>query len=124
MKFHDFKIEKYEVSNDGKTINFSLVNPHNSETSKITFTEVTLYNFIHTGGAIITDILKIRPSQLVKENSSAIENWKNLYGMDSWKNGEIKSYGSTLESEGYDGWKIQSALGFYGFVIAKYISDA
>ena len=51
MKYHDFHLQGYEVSEKGKTVTLNLVYDYpdtGKEESNIKFTDVTLYNFTHT----------------------------------------------------------------------------
>ena len=59
MRYHDFHLREYHVSDFGKRITLHLVYDYEAkprEESHIEFCEVALYNFTHTGGAIITDV--------------------------------------------------------------------
>ncbi len=126
MKYHDFHIDKYEISDRGKTIKFHLVYGYAGEetdTSDITFSDVALYNFVHTDNAIITDIYEAKPSELINERSSEITGWNRMHRVNLWEK-DASTYGKNLESLGYKAWHIESAIGFYGFVIAKEISNA
>ena len=126
MKYHDYHIDKYEVSDRGKTIQFHLVYGYAGEetdTSEITFSQVVLYNFIHTDNAIITDIYEVKPSELIKEISSQVTEWNRMYRVNLWEK-DSSTYGAKLESLGYKAWHIESAIGFYGFIIAKTVSNA
>ena len=125
MRYHDYHIDKYEVSDRGGTITFHLVNGYlgaETEVSRIVFTEVTLYNFIHTDNAIITDIYEVNPSGLIEEISSEVIEWNRMHRIKLWENNS-KEYGGKLESLGYRAWLIESAIGFYGFVIAQGMSN-
>ncbi len=126
MKYHDFHIDKYVVSDRGKTIKFHLVYGYPGEetdTSDITFRDVALYNFVHTANAIITDIYEVNPSELIKEKSSEITEWNRMHRVNFW-DGNSSTYGAKLEALGYKAWLVESAIGFYGFVVAKKVSNA
>ena len=126
MRYHDFHIDKYEVSDRGETIALHLVYGYAGEetdSSKITFSEVALYNFIHTDNAIITDICEVKPSELIGEITSKLVEWNRMYSVNQWEDDPNK-YGHKLDSSGYKAWHIESAIGFYGFVIAKSVSNA
>lgn len=125
MKYHDFQLDKYEVSDRGKTIKFHLVYGYvgeETDASNITFKEVALYNFVHTDNAIITDIYEVKPSELINERSSEITEWDRMHRVNLWEK-SASAYGEKLESLGYKAWHIESAIGFYGFVIAKEVSN-
>ncbi len=126
MRYHDYHLDKYEVSNRGEIITFHLVYEYAGEEtnhSTITFSDVTLYNFTHTAGAIITDIYEERIRDFVSKWGEELKEWNRLYGVTLF-NDSLDNYANTLESEGYRTWFIESAIGFFGFVIAKAISNA
>ncbi|WP_347262203.1 hypothetical protein [Rudaea sp.] len=91
--------------------------------SRIAFSDVTLYNFSHTAGAIITDIVEHPVSELVQEFASQISEWSHTSGVDLWRD-TLDNYISTLQQEGFRSWRIESAIGFRGFVIAKSVGEA
>ena len=126
MRYHDYHLQSYEVSAQGKTITLNLVYHYegqNPDKSQIIFFDVALHHFIHTNGAIIAHIDEITPSKLINEISSQVTEWNRLYGVRGWKN-DSKEYASMLDSLGYKAWQIESAVGFFGFVIAKAINNA
>ena len=121
MRYHDFLLEKYEVSDRGKTITFHLIYDYPNITrdeSVIRFSNVALYNFSHTAGAIITDILETPIPDLLAEIGGRLTEWNHLHGVDSWT-GNLESYRDALQSDGYKAWRVESAIGFHGFIIAK-----
>jgi hypothetical protein len=83
---------------------------------------VALYHFIHTGAAIIIDILEIPLGQILDQFWAHIEEWHHRHGVALWRD-DRSAYQGALESEGYKAWEINSAVGFGGFVIAKAIED-
>lgn len=126
MRYHDYHLDKYEVSNRGDVISFHLVYGYPGEEtdeSDITFTNVALYNFTHTDGAIITDIYEEPIYEFLGKWGETIKEWNRLSGVRLWKD-DIENYSGTLESEGYRAWCIESAIGFYGFVIAKAVENS
>jgi len=86
--------------------------------STIRFSDVALYNFTHTTAAIITDIEEGTIADLLEEIGSRLFEWSRLHGVDSWT-GNIETYREALQTDGYRAWRIQSAMGFYGFIVAK-----
>jgi len=126
MRYHDYHLDKYEVSKGGETIAFYLVYEYpEEETDKsvITFTDVALYNFTHTAGAIITDIYDEPVREFISKWGKEIQEWNRMQGVRYFKD-SLEDYASSLESEGYKAWVIESAIGFYGFVIAKGVANA
>lgn len=125
MRFHDYHLNKYEVTDNGETITFSLVYDYpgtEKDQSCIKFSDVALYNFIHTSGAIITDIEELPIPDLILEVGGQLAEWNRMYGIRFWKD-SAQNYSFKLQSEGYRAWCIESAIGFYGFVIAKSVSN-
>lgn len=124
MRFHDYHLQKYEVSDYGKTIKLFLSFGYPGEEtdfSQIIFENVALYNFVHSAYSIITDIEKVRVATLFREQQSFIETSERLYSLECWK-GAIDSTADFLELEGFNAWHVQSAIGFYGFVVAKSVT--
>ena|ERR1700691_3208726 len=121
MRYHDFQLERYSVSDFGKKITLQLVFDypnHPKESSTIEFTDVIAHNFIHADRAIIVDIIQTKPSEISKELEEDLLKWADSYSslrhdenMDSWK--------SKLENDGYKIWTIYSAIGFSGVIVAK-----
>ena len=122
MRFHDFHLSGYSVSDFGGTIVLHLVYDYPDqprETSHIKFTDVAAYHFVHTGGAIITDIAEIPLSELIAEIGTQLAEWWKLHGGYAHWSDDSAKYLETLEQSGYHAWTISSAIGFEGFVIVK-----
>jgi hypothetical protein len=127
MKYHDFHLTGYSVSDFGGTIVLHLVWDYPGQprdTSRITFSDVSAYHFVHTGGAIITDIDEVPLSQLIAEVGPLLAEWWRLHGGYAHWSDEPAKYIEILEATGHRGWTIGSAIGFEGFVIAKSVQDA
>ena len=125
MRYHDFHLAGYAVSDFGATIVLDLVGPGESrEMSRIQFADVAAYHFVHTGGAIITDIAEVPLPEFVQQNGQQLADWCRLHGgYNHWSDDRAK-YIATLEQGGYHAWTIDSAVGFEGFVIAKSVREA
>lgn len=126
MRYHDYHLKKYEVSDRGETIVFHLVYGYPEEEtgdSYIKFSGVALYDFSHTTSAIITDIEEVEIPDLIQEIGNDITEWNRMFGVRFWKD-NLENYSLRLQSEGYKAWRIVSAIGFYGFVIAKTVDNA
>ena len=126
MKYHDYHLKEYKVSDRGESITLYLVYgyPHNeTDQSIITFSSVILYNFEHTNNAIITDIYEVPIPELIEEIGPTIREWNRMYGVKQF-NESIEQYTNFLQSEHYIAWCIESAIGFNGFIIAKGVSNA
>ncbi|MET1080730.1 MAG: hypothetical protein ABWY06_22190 [Pseudomonas sp.] len=123
MRYHDFHLTRYEVSDSGKTIVLHLLYDYpdiEKEASVITFSEVTLYNFTHTASAILTAIDEVPLSPFIEEMGTQLTQWHHWHGLALW-NGSPQGYALELERLGYKAWRIDSAIGFSGMVIAKAI---
>ena len=126
MQFHDFHLDGYVADHKGKSIVLHLVWDYpNSERIElhIRFSDVALYNFTHTAGAIITDIVEQPVSGLVREFGAKISDWAKLYGVDHWSD-TLENYINALETQQFSSWCIESAIGFHGFVIASAVGNA
>ena len=120
MRYHDFHLREYQVSDFGTRITLHLVYDHAGrpkEESHIEFSGVALYNFTHTGGAIITDIEESPLEDLIDEVGGALVDWHKQHGIAGWKN-TLEDYRATLASAGHKAWRIDSAIGLGGFVVA------
>jgi hypothetical protein len=123
VKYHDFHLLGYAVSDFGKTITLDLVYDYPNfprEESKIQFSDVIAYNFIHSGGAIIVDIIETPMLQISKEVEIDLINYANQFGgtINKFQN-DLELNKAMLEKEGYKLWTIWSAIGFGGIIMAK-----
>jgi hypothetical protein len=120
LNYHDYRLQGYEVADLGCTVTLNLVYDYAGEalqTSRIRFTQVVLYDFEHPAGAIITDIEEASIAEIMGELSSRIVEWARLYGLRGWRT-DVDQYEQWLLSENKKAWRIGSAIGFYGVVIA------
>ena len=126
MRYHDFHVEGYAVTKFGGEIDFNLVWDYPNqpfERSRIRFSDVAAYHFIHTGGAIITEITEVPLPSLFDKYGEQISEWWRLHGgFRHWKV-ERAEYVETLKQKGYSAWLIESAIGFEGFVIAQSVGE-
>lgn len=125
MRYHDYYLSKYEVSDGGETITFHLVHGYPGEEtddSCIRFSNVALYNFVHTAGAIISNIEELPVAELLQDIGAEVAEWHRLYGIKLWKDG-FEHYVASLQVGGYRAWRIESAIGLNGFVIAKSVKN-
>ncbi|WP_196138957.1 hypothetical protein [Aliikangiella sp. G2MR2-5] len=126
MKFHDYHMESYKVSNRGEKIELNLVYDYPGEEtddSQIIFNDVALYHFINTQGAIINDIEEVSLNRFIISLEKELSEWSRMYGVKFWQS-DIASYIDELKSMGLRVWEITSAIGFYGFVIAKEVNSS
>jgi hypothetical protein len=124
LRFHDYHLQKYEVSDHGKTAKLYLGFGYpgkETDFSEITFTEVAIYHFVHTAYSIITDIENVPISTLFENERDNLQNWNRHFGVDIWKD-DIETTVNYLQSNNYSGWYIESAIGFSGFVVAKSVN--
>lgn len=121
MRYHDFHLRGYEVGNCGASITLDLVSDYpdrEKEESAIEFSDVLAYRFIHTGGAIIVDILEIPIGVFLAKHEVELARWAHQHGLGHWQD-NTKVFQDKLEATGYRAWEIDSAIGFEGLVIAK-----
>ncbi|WP_323816617.1 hypothetical protein [Cellvibrio sp. NN19] len=126
MKYHDYHLESYEVSDFGESISFNLAYAYPGEDidkSHIKFEGVALHHIINTTGSIITGIEELSIEALLSKHSTQITEWSRMFGVRHWKS-DMASYVSYLKNNEFKAWEITSAIGFYGFVIAKEITNA
>lgn len=121
MRYHDFHLRGYRVSDFGRRITLDLVYDYSGrpkEESQIEFTDVALYNFIHTGGAIVMDIDETSLSDLLGEVGPSLIVWNSDQGVTGWRD-KLDSYRKGLLSSGHRAWRVVSAIGFSGFMVAR-----
>lgn len=121
MRYHDFHLREHRVSDFGKRLTLHLVFDYAGkpkEESSIEFSGVALYHFTHTGGAIITNIEETRLVDLFNEMGSTLLGWHRQHGIAGWRD-TLENYRASLESAGLKAWRIDSAIGFGGFVVAQ-----
>ena len=126
MRFHDYHLIGYEVRERGETVALDLLFDYPEREklkSRITFHNVAIHNFTHTDSAIIFDIEELSVSALFKEVGGAIAGWAKSQSVRGWSS-DLMHYEQYLGSNGYKAWRIESAIGFYGFVVAKTVSNA
>jgi hypothetical protein len=124
MRYHDFHLAGYEVRDHGRTIILHLVYDYSGrpkEESLIEFSEVAAYHFVHTGGAIITDLKELPIGELLLRVGDQLAGWWHQHGGYHLWDDDRETYRSKLKESGYRAWSIGSAIGFEGFVIAKAI---
>jgi len=125
MRFHDYHLKGYSVSDFGRTILLDLIYDYEErpvDISEIEFSSVTLYHFVHTTGAIILDILPTTISRILSDYADEIIEWARCDSLQNWT-GSLKSYEEYLLEAKYSAWKINSAIGFHGFVIGMEVNQ-
>jgi hypothetical protein len=80
MRFHDFNLSGYSVSKFGSEIVLDLVSDESHETSKVRFSGVAAYHFVHAGSAIIMDITQVPVPQLLKTTGDELAEWERTLG--------------------------------------------
>jgi len=126
VKYHDYYLKGYSVSDFGKTITLDLVYDypnHPKDESVIEFIEVAAYQFSHTGGAIITDITETPLSKLLEQAGNDLIEWSKGYGNLLPFHADLAACKVEMEKQGFKTWTIWSAIGFSGFIIAKGVSQ-
>jgi hypothetical protein len=124
MDFHDYHLRGYEVAEFGSVITLDLVYEYPGQVvrkSRIRFEGVKLYHFVHTVGAIITDIEEVSLNGLVREHEASISAWSKEQGVADWRTDtdQLLEDWSALSLKA---WCIDSAIGFKGFVVATSVA--
>jgi hypothetical protein len=123
MRYHDYHLSGYSVTDFGDKITLHLVYDYPGQSkreSHIEFSGVACYRFVHTGGAIITDITEEPVAHLVKKEEEFLSSSAAKHGLSFWRS-DAADYIRRLEAEGRKAWRIASAVGFSGFVIGSAI---
>lgn len=121
MRFHDYHLRGYEETDFGQTVCLDLVFDYPTQTkdeSHIEFAGVVCYHFIHTAGAILTDIEEWPVGELAEQEGDFLKVAAIQQSVRFWKDG-LPGFISMLESEKFKAWRLESAVGFAGFVIAR-----
>jgi hypothetical protein len=121
MRFHDFHLDGYSVSDSGARIvlHLDMENQNGPKNwSHIEFSGVACYHFDHSTGAIITDVIEASTAKIVRDNETTIGMFAIRLGLQHW-DGDLDAYIQTLEQKGFRCWQIESAIGFSGFVICQ-----
>jgi hypothetical protein len=119
-RYHDFHLREYRVSDFGKRITLDLVFDYAGkpkEESRVEFSDAALYNFGHTGGAVITEIEEASLDDLLDEVGGTLTHWNKQSGITGWCD-SLENYRASLHSAGLKAWRVASAIGFYGFIMA------
>ena len=123
MLFHDFHLRGYSVSEGGRKIELHLAvdRPGAAQQSaNIEFAGVVCYNFSHTEDAIITRIDEEPLRDFVSREGAFLESAATNDGLRLWHH-DLGDYLRRLEEGGYHAWRLESAIGFSGFVVAREI---
>lgn len=126
MRYHDFRLNNYQVLAMGETIKLHLIYDYpgsDIDESHIIFDGVVLHHFIHAQGAIITDIEEVPLVALLESKEDDLTKWNGLCGIKYWES-DFESYISKLSGMGVKAWEITSAIGFYGFIVAREVASA
>ncbi len=125
MQYHDYRLRSYSVNDFGSTITLDLIFDYPGSRvriSNIRFNEVILYNFIHLGGTIITDICTTSLKEALTENDiDLVKASKRLGGLKLHEKEDESSLISKIEKKNYSTWSIESAIGFCGFIVCRSI---
>ena len=126
MRYHDFHLAGYRVTDFGTTISLDLVYDYPGqpkEQSTVEFSDVVAYHFVYTGAAILNHIGEETIEAMLKRFGTNQAEWWRLHGGYQLWDDDPEKYRANLEKEGYRAWTIDSAVGFEGFVIAKAVAQ-
>lgn len=123
--YHDFHLRGYAVRDYGQSIILDLTSGSEPErTTLLTFSGVESYRFLHTGGAIVTCILKVPFMEAVREIGADFSTEFRRHGGLSVSFECNEEYGAYFEKEGLHTWLILSAIGFAGMIVARCLMPA
>jgi hypothetical protein len=125
MRYHDFHLHGYTVADFGRKIKLHLVfdYPGSPEgESHIEFTDVACYQFYHTGGSIITAIDEEPLHDFVRKEEAYLVAAIARGGLQFWRS-DVDDYLRQLKDGGYHAWRLESAIGFSGFVVAQAVRE-
>jgi hypothetical protein len=125
MRYHDWHLSGYSVLERGTRIILHLVWDYPTEQrleNHIEFSDVAAYRFIHSDGAIITDIEEAPIAAYLKAEEAFILSAAKQNGLRYCER-DLRGYEAYLEKEGFRYWSIGSAIGFEGFVVAKAVGE-
>ena len=126
MRFHDYHLAGYAVTDYGKTITLNLTWDYPDTTqpeSHIRFSDVAMYHFDHSDGAIVTDIDEIPLEEMILRHKEEINLWRRTLAVRYWDS-DMEGYQSKLKAMGMRAWELGSAIGFAGFIIAKSVQES
>ncbi len=111
VRYHDFHLTGYSVRKYGSELVLHLELPlGGDEQSHVRFADVEAYHFVHTGGAIIVDILEVPLSELLDSVWDQLaERWRLHGAIPHWDDDRMR-YQAALEAESYHAWDIGSEL--------------
>lgn len=125
MRYHDFHLRGFTVSESGRKIELHLVYDHPGRTerdSHIEFTDVACYHFSHTEAAIIAGIDEEPLSDFVQKEEGFLVSSATQDGLRLWHS-DLHDYLRRFEEGGYHAWRLSSAIGFSGFVVAQAVNE-
>jgi hypothetical protein len=121
MRVHDWFLDGYSVSDGGKTVVLHLLWNYPGQPqshSVVRFSDVALYHFTHTADAILLDVEEVPVTTLIEEIASELSEWTRLNSLRGWRTSKA-DYAADLQAAGFKAWRIDAAIGFAGFVIAR-----
>ncbi len=123
MRYHDHSLLGYVVRDFGGTIILHLILKSADDSkvpSVICFEGVVFHHFIHTSSAIILDITEVPLPTLIAQFEKDFHVWNRLQAVWIWKDDSASTL-AELQRLGVQAWRIDSAIGFTGWVVAKQV---
>src|SRR5690348_1324469 len=93
MRFHDFHLSGYSVYKFGDEIVLHLIYDYPlkpPEESHIRFNNVVFYHFVHTGSAIILDVVEVSLSEILDRFWNQMSEWHRQHGISRWRDDRTK----------------------------------
>lgn len=121
MKFHDYHLREYSVTDHGRTITLELVESlaPGADVSIIRFSEVIVYHFTHLGGAIITDLFETTFLDAAKETGFDLSKIQAKLGGLPFAADDNSACQRHFTENHVKTWLLISAIGFTGLIVAK-----
>ncbi len=121
MKYHDYHLRGYSIRDHGRTIILDLVESltPDADVSVIRFSEVIAHQFIHLGGAVITEIFETTFLDAARETDFDLSATQTKLGGLPFAFGENSEYQRYFIENRFKTWLLISAIGFQGLIVGK-----
>jgi hypothetical protein len=125
MLVHDYHLRELAVLDHGSRIVITLSWDYPGDPrplSVVEFTGVICYRFSQTSGAVITAIEEMSSEEVARDEQEFIVSVARTDGLRFW-NGTFAGFFRDLRANRVRAFRIESAVGFSGFVLAEDLID-
>ena len=125
MRVHDYHLRDVLVYDRGTRIVMTLSWDYPGQSrppSVVEFSGVVCYRFSQTGGAIISGIEEMSSEEVVRDEQEFIVSVARADGLKCL-NGTFAAFMRELEANKIRAFRIESAVGFTGFILASDLKD-